>query len=62
MTPSDEKTYSIKTVATVRRVYTIRAANIKEAECKSVDAAPDFEEDINEETHSIQETEAEDCQ
>jgi hypothetical protein len=61
MTPSDEKTYIIETVVTVRRVYTVKAANIKEAECKSVEAQPDFEEDINEETHSIQETDPEEA-
>ncbi len=49
------KTYTVETLATVRRIYEVEAESIKDAECKSIEASPLIEEDVNEETVSIQE-------
>ena len=50
------KTYCVETTVTVRRIYRVTANTQKEAECASVDAQPDVEYDVNEETMAIWET------
>lgn len=50
------KTYCVETTATVRRIYRVTANTSREAECASVNVPPDVEEDVNEETLAIWET------
>lgn len=50
------KTYCVETTVTVRRIYRVTANTSKEAECASVNAQPEVEEDVNEETIAVWET------
>lgn len=46
-------TYTVETLATVRRIYEVEAESIEDALGKSIEAAPLIEEDVNEETISV---------
>lgn len=45
--------FLVETIATVRRHYEVEAADVKEAEAKTSDMTPTFEEDENEETMAV---------
>lgn len=51
-----EKQWEVETIATVRRVRVVTAADEKAAEAASVDAEIEHEEDISEETVAIRPT------
>ena len=44
--------WTVETLATFRRIYTVEAENEKDAIAKSCDASFDHEEDVTEETTS----------